>query len=44
MISFRELSDELMLCPHTVKDVKLFKSFGVDFENKCTINMETYVT
>lgn len=44
MLNFRELGDEFLLCPHTTKDVKLSKEFGVDYENKCEINMESYIT
>jgi hypothetical protein len=39
LIEFLEVEDLLLLCPHDTLDNVRWKTFGTNYENKCTINM-----
>ena len=34
----------VLLCPHDTEDNKRWKTFGVNYENKCSINMTDFLT
>jgi hypothetical protein len=41
MEDFKELGTEFIFCPKSIADTFSFKSFGTNYENSCTINLNT---
>lgn len=42
-VSFRPLESEFILCPHSANDAINAKSFGLNFNLECTINIENFL-
>ncbi|KRX07370.1 hypothetical protein PPERSA_06985 [Pseudocohnilembus persalinus] len=41
--SFQQLNDEFLFCSHTTDDLANMVKFGIDFENKCSIDISSYI-
>ena len=44
LIGFQEMTDQLILCPHSLEDSKKYRKFGTNININCNLDLTTFLT